>query len=139
LQKVLKKTDVMGIRKIVRTNKFFDGNHPIARYITRLVRNTDPYIDQAESLARRIQDEELEGMKLELEASPRAGQWFAQIAGVYVYCILGERKVLPEHIQYLAESVLRHRLTFREKLDHQSMNYARRFIEALVRRTPIYG
>jgi MoxR-like ATPase len=139
VQKVLRAEDVAAIRKFVRTMRLMPDDHPIARYVVRLVRNTDPYIPANESIARKIQAEVLRGRKLELEASPRASQWFTQLAAVYVFCILQEKQILPEHVQYLAKPVLRHRLVFRGLLDHQSIYCAEQFIDAAIKRTPVFA
>ena len=133
VQRVYQPEDFISPRIFARRNAFIRANDPIAQYIARLVRATRPGPNNR--FIGRI--EKKIGKKVSCGASTRTSQLFAQAAAVYVYCVLGEDIILPEHIQYLAKPCLRHHLKLENAMEQESMISANRYIEELVKMVPI--
>ncbi len=135
IQRVCGPEDILTVREYLLSRNLIENSHPIVNYITRLIQASRP-----SQVSNYLIANEAEYYKSKVRlslASPRAGKAYIRAAWVYAFGILEEKMILPEHIQALAKSLLRHRLILQSEVEFDGLT-PDDMINWLVDRIPVY-
>ncbi len=136
IQRVCGPEDILAVREYLLNPNLIKDDNPIVDYITRLIQASRP-----SQVSNYLTANEAEYYKSKVRlslASPRAGKAYMRAAWVYAFGILGEKMILPEHIQALAKSLLRHRLLLQSEVEFDGLT-PDDMISWLVDRIPVYA
>ncbi len=135
LQYVCGPEEIITTRDYLRTANLIPYGHPIIDYLARLMQASRP---SQTSLYLTANETEYYRSKVRLSlASPRATKAYTRASWVYSFGILGEKLILPEHVQALAKSLLRHRLLLQSEAEFDGLT-PDSMINWLVDRIPVY-
>lgn len=136
LEKVCGPEDIMPVRQFLQTSEFIPYGHPIKDYVGRLI-----HVSHPELCGKFLNDKDAHYYRNHVQlslASPRSAKAFLRAAVVYSFGILGEKMILPEHIQTLAYGILRHRIILEQEAEQDKIT-PDNMISWLLDRVPIYG
>ena len=138
LEKIIKvwdKEEILRLRTFIESEVLFPEGNNIVKYLRRLIRTTDIVLDENKDFFQ--ERENRKARKLDIGGSPRATASLVRMAVVYVYCILREKTIYPEHIQILLKQTLRHKLVFKGITEGESIIRAEELVDEIIERTPI--
>lgn len=130
--------NILPVRDWLVSGKFLEEDYPLLDYTSRIVQATRPSPGQAGKILS-AEDFKYYKSKVRLSlASPRATKALIRASVIYSFGILGQDLILPEHIKYLAKSILRHRLILQDEALFDGNLAPDDIIDWLLERIPIY-